>query len=137
MRLERKKACLSHRTRTKPFVRGFFIVEMIVGLGLLAVAAFVLVIATSRVHLASSRMADSRAATRAAEAALCELEAGQPLSASDAEATIRVTAAAGANEGESWQWIEVTATVGGQSRTLTGPVPRGPAQTAPSNGGTP
>jgi hypothetical protein len=115
---------------------GFFIFEMIVGFGLLAVAAFVLIAATSRVHLASSRMADSRAAVRAAETALCQLQSGQILSP-DPNAQVRIIPLEHPNENDAGQWVDVTATVGSQTRTLTGRVPRSVAQTAPAPGGTP
>ena len=116
---------------------GFFIFEMIIGLGLLALAAFVLIMATSRVHLASSVMADSRAATRAAEAALSQLQAGRPMGAPDPDAPVQVGPAPAATPDDSWQWVEVTAAVRGQRRTLIGRVPRDIAQTSPTQGGTP
>jgi Tfp pilus assembly protein PilX len=116
---------------------GFFILEMIVGLGLLAVAAFVLVLATSRVHLASSTMADSRQATRAAEATLLQLQADLSLAPTAADTQVRITPLSPASEGGKWQWVEVTATVRGQTRTLTGRVPQKAPKTAPAGGGTP
>lgn len=124
----------SHMTHLDRKTGGFFILEMIVGLGLLAVAAFVLVLATSRLHLASSAMADSRQATRAAEATLSQLQAGLASEPPAADTQVRITPVNPALEGENWQWVDVTATVRGQTRTLTGRVPRNAPQTAPSEG---
>lgn len=115
--------------------RGFFIFEMIVGLGLLALAAFVLVFSTSRIHVASSTLADSREATRAAEATLSQLQAGLTSPPHPADIQVRITPAGPASSGDSWQWVDVSATVRGQTRTLTGLVPRNAAQTAPAEGG--
>lgn len=115
--------------------RGFFILEMIVGLGLLGVAAFALALATSRAHLASSTMADSRQATRAAEATLSCLEAGLTPAVSAADTKIRIRPLG--PKTDNGQWVDVTATVRAQTRTLTGCIPRSATQTAPDGGGAP
>lgn len=109
--------------------------EMIVGLALLGVAAFVLVVATSRAHLASSTMADSRQAARAAEATLSCLQAGLAPPAPAADTQIHITPLG--PETDTGQWIDVTATVRAQTRILTGHLPRSATQTAPAAGGKP
>lgn len=124
----------SHMTFLDMKTGGFFILEMIVGLGLLAVAAFVLVLATSRVHLASSAMADSRQATRAAEATLSQLQASLASAPPAADTQVRITSVIPPLEDENWRWVDVTAAVRGQTRTLTGRVPRHAPQTAPTEG---
>jgi type II secretory pathway pseudopilin PulG len=117
-------------------MRGFFIYEMIIGMGILAVAALVLFVATTRTHLASSRFADARAATRAAEAALINLQAGLPPGELDKETRVQVTPIQPASPAPAgWQWVDVTATVRGQARTLTGLVPQHAPTTAPAEGG--
>lgn len=116
--------------------RGFFIYEMIIGIGILAVAALVLFVATTRTHVASSRLADARAATRAAEAALINMQAGLPPGDVDKETHVQVAPVASAPAApDGWHWVEVTASVRGQTRTLTGLVPQRSPQTAPAEGG--
>lgn len=109
---------------------------MIIGLGLLALAGFVLIRATSRVHLASATMADGRQATRAAETVLSQLQAGLQKLSADPDAQVRIAPAAGSDE-KIGEWVEVTATVRGQSRTLTGRIPRSLPQSGPAQGATP
>lgn len=116
--------------------RGFFIYEMIIGMGILAVAALVLFVASTRTHLASTRFADARAATRAAEAALIDLQAGLPPEKPDKDTHVDVTPGASPPAAPAgWQWVDVTATVRDQHRTLTGLVRQRPAETAPAHGG--
>ena len=116
--------------------RGFFIYEMIIGMGILAIAALVLFVASTRTHLASTRFADARAATRAAEAALIDLRAGLPPEKADKDTHVDVAPVASSPAAPAgWQWVNVTATVHDQRRTLTGLVPQRPADTAPASGG--
>jgi type II secretory pathway pseudopilin PulG len=101
--------------------RGFFIGEAMVGLGILAVAATVLVVATMRQTSASHVLINGRTATRAAEAALIRLQAHLPIS-TNPEDNIQVRAMAEqATEGH--HWLQVSATVDGQTRVLVGLVP--------------
>lgn len=121
----------------QPTGRGFFIYEMIIGMGILAVAALVLFVATTRTHLASSRFADARAATRAAEAALVNLQAGLPPGEVDKDTHVQVApvpSSPGSPAG--WYWVDITATVRDQARTLTGLVPEQAPQPASAGGGT-
>lgn len=116
--------------------RGFFIYEMIIGMGILAIAALVLFVASTRTHLASTRFADARAATRAAEATLIDLRAGIPPDKLDRDTHVDVAPVASPPAAPAgWQWVNVTATVHEQRRTITGLVPHRPADTAPANGG--
>jgi hypothetical protein len=109
---------------------------MIIGMGILAVAALVLFVATTRTHLASTRFADARAATRAAEAALVNLQAGLPPGEVDRDTHVEVAPVTSAPASpKGWHWVDVTATVRGQTRTLTGLTPEQVPQTAPAAGG--
>ena len=107
--------------------RGFLIPEAVLGLALIGVIAAALTIALSRESAAERHMADGRQAVRAAEAALTNLRAGIDVPATE-DVKITVRPVAGANDVGAWKWVEVTATVRGQTRTLTGLAPEGAAR---------
>jgi type II secretory pathway pseudopilin PulG len=68
---------------------------------------------------ASGRLADRRAATQAAEAALIALQSG----GAPADEAVSVRAAADAPESAAGRWVEVEAVRGDERVTLTGLVP--------------
>ena len=106
------------------------IADIAMGIAILAMAAVVLASAVTRQRLAFQRLADSRQAVRAAEGALAELQAGFDVAHSDAETTLAVQSYNGAQAPPRRRWVEVRATVRGQSRALIGLVPdRGNAAT--------
>lgn len=118
--------------------RGFFAYEFLVGMALIGAAAVVLFVATTRSSVASTRFAQSRAATRAAEAALANLQSGRAPAANDPR--IRIDYAPlqpQPNAAEGWQWVIVSATIEGQTRRLSGlvPAPIPQPQTRPAPGG--
>ena len=106
--------------------RGIIIADAMLGMLLLAIAALVLGIALTRGRTAELRLADTRQATRLAEAVLADLQAGQNPPQAGPDETIVVQPAKGGQIG-SHRWVEVTATVRGQRRALIGPAPGGPA----------
>ena len=118
---------------------GYFIADAVIGIAIVAVLAVSLMGVLGRRRQAAQNLSDFREATRAAEAALTDLQAGRPPRASASGSTIRVTpapvatgsAAAPAPAGRVW--VEVEATVSGQRATLTGLAPAG-ATTQPTAG---
>ena len=108
----------------------FFIAEGIIGMGLLALAAGVLFVGITRQGFASHTLAAARAATRVAEATLARLQSHLPLPASDARIEIHpIPESASVNASH---WVEVTATVGSQTRSLIGLAPDDSPRTAPA-----
>jgi type II secretory pathway pseudopilin PulG len=108
--------------------RGFLIPEAILGLALIGIVAGALTVALSRENAAERRMADGREAVRAAEATLTNLRAGIDAPSTNADVKVVVRPIAGATDIGPWKWVEVTATVRGQTRTLTGLAPEGAAR---------
>jgi hypothetical protein len=88
----------------------------------LAVSMFVLL---ARANQVARKMAGSRAATRAAESQLADLQSAKPLLPEPGqEVTVHPEPAGGAVPG--YAWVRVTATVAGQSADIVGLVPDGP-----------
>jgi hypothetical protein len=115
--------------------RGFFIAEGMMGTALLAVAAVALLVGITRQSVASRTLADRRAATRAAEATLARLQARLDLVSGDAkEQVVQLPEPASV---KGFNWVEVRATVGNQSRSVTGLVPEAMPQTVPAEGSRP
>lgn len=110
---------------------GFIAFDVVMGMAILGVAAVVLVSSISNGNRAARRLADSRQATRDAEAVLVALQAGLPPPTSDANASISIEPCTGGATIAGRHWVQVVATVDGQSRLLVGLVPN----TAPVGGG--
>src|SRR5687767_15362222 len=111
---------------------GVFIADAVIGIAIVAVLSVSLIGVLGRRRQAAQKLSDLREATRAAEAALTDLQAGRPVRAATAPGfAVRVTpspvatgtAAAPAPAGRAW--VDVEATVGGQRATLTGFAPAG------------
>jgi len=109
--------------------RAIVVADAVMGISVLAVVAVVLVTAVGRQRLACQRLTDARQAVRAAEAVLADLQAGLEMPGSDAQTTLVVRPCTGDAAPRQFHWIEVSATVGGQTRALVGLVPdrAGPA----------
>jgi hypothetical protein len=90
----------------------------VIGLALVAVVAITMVTTEGRQLRATQRLSDARAAIRAAEETFIDIREGR---APPADVTIVPIADAQAIAGRTW--VEVRATVGDQTRSLTGLVP--------------
>jgi hypothetical protein len=131
--------------------RGFFEIEILGGLVLVAALAFALTAVLGRQHRAALKLADTRAAAQTAEAVLTDLQAGRAvrLPGRDAEALVDVHPAnespeAGAGNGVAigapaagvpGKWVEVVISIRGGRATLVGLVPSN--ATLPPAGGAP
>jgi hypothetical protein len=109
-------------TQTRQQRRGFFVTDAVIGLILLAVVGIAVATVCRWQSRAAKRLADQRAATRAAEYALIELHQGHPVPAQLGEpAVVRVEPASdGGAAVDGYQWVRVTARCDGQSIALVG-----------------
>ena len=107
--------------RSRHLRRGFIAFDVVVGIAILGIAAAVLVSAVSSGNRAARRLAASRQAARDAEAVIDALETG--LLPPKSEATIHVEPCSGGAGVPGRHWVQVVATVDGQSRLLVGLVP--------------
>ncbi len=104
--------------------RGFFFMDALAAILLLAVLMVVLLTTMGQRMRASSRLADSREASRVAEKAMLDLQQHRAVDAGDAGVTITPL---GNFEGiDRLQWTAVTATVNGRSVRLVGAIGRQP-----------
>jgi type II secretory pathway pseudopilin PulG len=110
-------------TCCRPRSRGFFTTDALVGLLIIAALAAALAVGLGRQRRATTRLADSREATRLAERALVALQSDRAPPTAGAEETIVVAKLSGASS-TGQQWVEVTATVRARSASLIGLVPR-------------
>jgi len=110
-------------TRAQRRSRGFFTVDVITGLILVAALAAALAVAAGRQRRAITRLADSRAALHFAERAIASLQTGAALPDPGADEKIVVESLT--DEAPAGQrWVRVTATVRERSFDLVGLVPR-------------
>lgn len=98
--------------------RGFFLIDALIGLLLIGVLATLLAVTADRTSRAQRRLADDRAATRAAERVLVSLQAGTPLQPPGDDTKILVQRLD--TETADRVWVRVTATVAGRPATLYG-----------------
>ena len=83
--------------------------DAMIGLTILAILGVVIATAMNWRQRSSERLADYRAATRAAERTLFELHQGQHPTAPDASAMVRVEPVADGQEIDGFRWVRVTA----------------------------
>lgn len=102
--------------------RGIMLLDVTVGLIIIGIVATLLATAISRQSLASQRLAEQRDATRLAEDALSRLQANQPLPNTTGQ-VIEVRYLPDETPVNGNSWVEVKATIGRRSATLTGLVP--------------
>jgi type II secretory pathway pseudopilin PulG len=103
--------------------RGLFTMDILIGLTLMAIAGTILTVLTARHMSASAQLSETREAVAVAENVLLSLQAGHEAPVSNAHERIEVTPLPDGAIVEGLQWVRVVATVGGQSRSLTGLVP--------------
>ena len=120
VRTARSRSPAQHRRRA-----GFFITDSVVGFLLIGVLGLVMVVGVTTAAKAHRRLADSAAATVAAEQAMALLRDRQPVPQSLGEVAVQVRAATGGQAVAGHRWIEVTATRNGRTATLVGLVPEG------------
>jgi hypothetical protein len=103
--------------------------DVLVGLALVSALAATLIVLSGRQRRVSDGLADVRAAGRAAEAALADLQAGRPPKAVPGEglAFARATTEGADAVPAGRAWVTVRATVNGRSAALIGLVPDGEA----------
>ena len=109
-----------HRTNRR---RGIIAADVLAAFALLIITGAALMIAVTRQRLTATRLADTREAARLAESALANLQSGVPLPPDVSETKITVRPADGGGAVTGQHWVEVEATVRGQTRILVGVVP--------------
>lgn len=102
--------------------RGFLVADIGIGLAITALVAVLLATAVGRHNRAASRLADSRAAVRMAEAVLIGLQTRKPAPAVE-EAAVDVQRSPASDGPAGWEWATVTVEHRGRSAVLTGLVP--------------
>jgi hypothetical protein len=99
--------------------RGWVFVDVVMGLILVGLTGTMLAAAGTWHYRLLKHLADSRAATRAAESALISIQAGEPVD----QGKFAVRQLPTASDALGMQWVEVSATVDGRSASLVGLVP--------------
>ena len=114
---------------------GIIFVDTVLGIALLAVALSVLLVAITREGRAAQQLADARQAARAAEAVLCQMQAHLPVRPLDNELHVVLNDAPGGGGAVAGnRWVEVTATIRGQTRSVIGLVPADAPTSIPPEG---
>jgi len=125
---------------------GFFEIDVLAGLFIVAALTMALAAVLGRQHRAVQKLADTRAAMQVAETVLTDLQAGRPGPGSgrgdDTSVEVRPLeeggapgAAAGPGVAHTGKWVEVVVSVRGGRASLVGSVPQSAAATTKSPGG--
>jgi len=112
--------------------RAFMLPDVIVGIAIVAVLLVIMTVVLSRQQQAAAALAEHRRATRAAEAALIDLQMGHALEQGKSISTRDV---AGVPAPAGYRWIQVEAISGKQRSVIVGLVPQNAI--LPSTGGQP
>ena len=112
--------------------RGFVIIDVVIGLMILAAVAAALIVALNRHQHASSRLAETRGLTWAAEQAMAELQSGRKPQGDGIQVESSSTDAA---PPAGYAWVRVRAERNGRSATLVGLVPAAVAPPADATKG--
>lgn len=112
------------KTHARTSRSGFIAFDVVMGMAILGIAAAVLISAVASGNRAAQQLAASRQACREAQTVLICLQAGQP--APKSNATIRIEPCTGGASIPGRHWVQVMATVDGQSGLLVGLVPDAP-----------
>jgi hypothetical protein len=105
--------------------RGFFMADVLTATAIVAALAASMFVLLARANNVSRKMAGSRAATRAAESLLADLQSARPVMPEPGqEMAVRPEPGGAAVPG--YAWVRVTATVAGQSAEVVGLVPANP-----------
>ena len=111
--------------------RGIFLADAMFGFAIIAVLGLVLVTAITQARRSQERLDEGAAATRIAQRAMSELQAGRvvPKQLGDADVTVGPATAAGGAAIAGQAWVEVRVHYHGRSATLVGLTPsKGGAQ---------
>jgi type II secretory pathway pseudopilin PulG len=100
--------------------RGFFLIDTIFGLIIVAILGVVLAKAINWQQRSNQRLADARAASRCAERTLLELQRGHEPPSLDAGESVRIGPATDGAEISGFVWVRVTGSCGRGSVTLLG-----------------
>ncbi|MBC8109278.1 MAG: type II secretion system protein [Anaerolineae bacterium] len=111
------------KASTKQSRRGFLLIDMVIGLLLLAVMTTVLAVGVRSRQKGSAHLTDTRAALRSAEAALYELQAGAPAPTSRKDVAVRIIDQQSDTAPAGHRWVRVEATCNGRSASLYGLIP--------------
>jgi hypothetical protein len=103
--------------------RAFLTADILCALALIAIAGTMLTVLTARCMHASAQLSTDRQATEAAETALSHLQAGLSVPNTDSRVRIDIKPCPGGAVIAGHQWVQVIATVDGQSREVSGLVP--------------
>ena len=98
--------------------QAFLLADAMMGVAILATLITIFAAALGAQQRASRKLADSRAAWRAAEAALSELQVGHPAKRAE------IHPAAGGNAPAGFVWVEAVASRGNATARLVGLVPK-------------
>ena len=110
----------THRDR-----RGFMLMDVIVGLIVVAVLTVTLGVAVTKQRRASDRLGDSRESARLAEQTLTALQTAVPPPAAPEGATVSVRRDEATKAPDGCMWAVVTVTQNGRSVDLCGIVRKG------------
>ena len=99
--------------------RGFFLVDMLLGLGIVVILALALAVVVAQERRALQQMEHRRMAQRVAEGVLSDLQTGHTTAPN---LQIHVSVVPG-NPPAGYEWCKVQATDNGQQATLIGLVP--------------
>lgn len=122
----------SQRAGTVP--HGIIFADTVLGIALLAVALSVLMVAITRERGAGQRLADARQAVRTAEAVLANMQSHLPVPRLEQDVQVILRDTPGGATLAGHRWVEVVASVRGQTRSLVGLVPVDAPTTVPSEG---
>jgi hypothetical protein len=114
--------------------RAFLTIDILGGLALIAIAGTMLTVLTARCMRASAQLAAGRNAIGAAETALANMQDGLANPTSDARVRIEIAPCPDGAVVAGHRWVQVIATVEGQSRAVSGLVPARQPDTAPAGG---
>jgi hypothetical protein len=107
---------------------GIFLADAMFGFAIIAVLGLVLVTGITQSRRSQERLDDGAAATRIAQRALSELQAGRVMPKEFADAEVTVAPATGGAAMAGQAWVAVSVKYHGRSATLVGLTPRGGAQ---------
>jgi hypothetical protein len=102
-----------------------FLADAMFGFAITAVLGLVLVTAITQSRRSQERLDDVAAATRIAQRAMSELQAGRVVPKQFAEAEVTVAPATGGAPVAGGAWVAVTVNYHGRSATLVGLTPKG------------
>jgi len=111
------------KQKAKQSRRGFLLMDMVIGLLLLATMTTVLAVGVRSRQKGGAHLLDTRAALRSAEAALYELQSGAAAPSARRGVNVRVVEQKSDTAPAGHRWVRVEATCNGRGASLIGLVP--------------